>query len=210
MTVTAGVTAALTGALTGAAATLLVLLLAHHTRLHPAAVGYAEAVPVGLLLGLNIVATGPPAHAAVVVLVAVLGTAAALVDAHEGRLPNVLSATLALGLLIVIPATALLTHNPDGLLRAAVAAALTTVVAVVVKAVSPDVIGWGDVKLLLSLTPALAWAGVAALAQGFALWMVLLLATTTVWRVGRFDDSDTVPYGPALVLGTLEALLVVT
>ena len=48
-------------------------------------------------------------------------------------------------------------------------------------------IGWGDVKLLPSLAAALAWAGVSALAQGLVLWIVLLLATTAVWRVARFD-----------------------
>lgn len=71
-------------------------------------------------------------------------------------------------------------------------------------------IGWGDVKLLLSLAAALSWVGVSALAQGLVLWIVLLLATTAVWRVGRLDESDTVPYGPAFVVGTLGALLVVT
>jgi Flp pilus assembly protein protease CpaA len=122
----------------------------------------------------------------------------------------VLTATLGVGLLIAIPATALLTHNLDGLLRASAAAAVTVAVTLGVKAARPAMIGWGDVKLLPSLTAALAWVGVSTLAQGLVLWIVLLLATTAVWRVARFDVSDTVPYGPALVLGTLGALLVVT
>jgi prepilin signal peptidase PulO-like enzyme (type II secretory pathway) len=192
---------------TGAAATLLVLLLAHHTRLQPAGCN-TEAVPVGLLLGLSLATNAPPAHVAIVMAVAVLGTAAAIVDAHERRLPNVLTATLGVSLLIALPATALLTGNPQGLLRASAAAAITAAAALLVKAVRPTMIGWGDVKLLPSLAAALAWAGVSALAQGFVLWIVLLLATTAVWRVARFDTSDTVPYGPALVLGTLGALLV--
>ena len=121
-------------------------------------------------------------RAAIVLVVAVLGTAAAIVDAHERRLPNALTAALGAALLITLPATALLTGNPDGLLRALIAAVLAVVVALVVKAVRPSVIGWGDVKLLPSLTAALAWAGVSALAQGFVLWVVLLLATTAVWR----------------------------
>jgi leader peptidase (prepilin peptidase)/N-methyltransferase len=197
-----------TAAADGAAATLLVLLLAHHARLQPAAVSSAEAVPVGLLLGLSVAATAQPAQAAIVMMVAVLGTAAAIVDAHERRLPNLLTATLGASLLITVTAIALLTRNAEGLLRASVAAVLTVVVALVVKAARPAVIGWGDVKLLPSLAAALTWAGVSALAQAFVGWIVLLLATTAVWRVARFDKADTMPYGPALVLGTLGALLI--
>jgi leader peptidase (prepilin peptidase) / N-methyltransferase len=204
------VTAYATAAADGAAATLLVLLLAHHGRLQPAAISSVETVPVGLLLGLSLAAPAQPAQAAIVTVVAVMGTAAAIVDAHEQRLPNLLTATLGSGLLIALPATALLARNTEGLLRASIAGVLTVVVALVVKTVRPAVIGWGDVKLLPSLTAALAWTGVSALAQGLVLWIVLLLATTAVWRVARFDTSDAVPYGPALVLGTLGALLVVT
>ena len=202
----------MTAAATAAGAAALVLFLAHHTRLQPATIGCAEAVPVGLLLGLNLgtAAAASPVRAAIVLVVAVLGTAAALVDAHERRLPNALTAALGAALLITLPATALLTGNPDGLLRACMAAVLAVVVALVVKTARSSVIGWGDVKLLPSLAAALAWTGVSALAQGLVLWVVLLLATTAVWRVAGFDNSDAVPYGPALVLGTLGALLVVT
>ena len=52
-------------------------------------------------------------------------------------------------------------------------------------------IGWGDVKLLPSLTAALAWAGLPTLVHGLVLWIVLLLATTAVWRVARLDTTDT-------------------
>ena len=165
-------------------------------------------MPVGLLLGLSLTVTAHLAQAAIVLVIATLGTAAAIVDAHERRLPNLLTATLGAGLLITVTATALLTRNTEGLLRASVAGVLTVVVALVVKAARPGMIGWGDVKLLPSLAAALAWAGVSALAEGFVGWIVLLLATTAVWRVARFDTADTVPYGPALVLGTLGALLV--
>jgi Flp pilus assembly protein protease CpaA len=203
-----------TAAAAAAVAAFLVLLLAHHTRLQPATIRCAEAVPVGLLLGLSLglstAAAASPVRAAIVLVVAVLGTAAAVVDAHERRLPNALTAALGAALLITLPATALLTGNPDGLLRALIAAVLAVVVALVVKAARSSVIGWGDVKLLPSLAAALAWAGVSALAQGLVLWVVLLLVTTAVWRVAGFDRSDAVPYGPALVLGTLGALLVVT
>jgi leader peptidase (prepilin peptidase) / N-methyltransferase len=201
------VTAGVTAGLTGAAATLLVLLLAHNIGLRSAAIGYADAVPVGLLLGLT-TAAAATAHAAIVLVVGVLGTAAALVDARERRLPNVLTATLGVGLLITLLATAFLTHNSESLPRALIAAGLTVLVTLMVKVVSPAAVGWGDVKLLPSLTAALAWVGLPILAQGLVLWMVLLLVTATVWRLGHFDPSDTVPYGPALVVGTLGALLV--
>ena len=168
----------MTAAVTGAAATLLVLLLAHHTRLQPAAIATPKRCRSGCCSASALRATAPPAHAAIVMAVAVLGTAAAIVDAHERRLPNVLTATLGVGLLITLPATALLTRNPEGLLRASAAAAITAAVALLVKAVRPTMIGWGDVKLLPSLAATLAWAGVSALAQGSVLWIVLLLATT--------------------------------
>jgi leader peptidase (prepilin peptidase)/N-methyltransferase len=201
------VTAYVTAAAGGVAATLLVLLLAHHTRLQPAAISYTEAVPAGLLLGLCLAATAHLAQSAIVMVVATLGMAAAIVDAHERRLPNLLTATLGAGLLVTAAAISLLTGNAEDLLRASVAAVVTVVVALVVKAARPGVLGWGDVKLLPSLAAALAWTSVSALAQGFVGWIVLLLATTAVWRIARFDTGDTVPYGPALVLGTLGALL---
>jgi hypothetical protein len=201
------VTAYVTAAADGVAATLLVLLLAHHTRMQVAAISAVDTVPVGLLLGLSLATTAGLAHAAIVLVVATLGTAAALVDAYERRLPNLLTATLGTGLLITVTAIAVLTGNAEGLLRASVTAVLTVVVAFMVKAARPGMLGWGDVKLLPSLAAALAWAGVSVLAQGFVGWIVLLLATTAVWRIARFDTADTVPYGPALVLGTLGALL---
>jgi leader peptidase (prepilin peptidase)/N-methyltransferase len=197
----------MTAAADGVAATMLVSLLAYHARLQPAAIGAVDTVPVGLLLGLSLAATTGWELAAIVLVVAPLGTAAALVDAHERRLPNLLTATLGAGLLITVTAIALLARNAEGLLRASVAAVLTVVVALVVKTARPGMLGWGDVKLLPSLAAALAWAGVSALVQGLVGWIVLLLATTAVWRIARFDTADTVPYGPAFVLGTLGALL---
>jgi len=201
------VTAYVTAAADGVAATLLVLLLAHHARLRPVAISAVDTVPVGLLLGVSLAATASPPQVAIVMVVATLGTAAALVDAHERRLPNLLTATLGAALLVTVTATAVLTGNAEGLLRASVAAVVTVIVALVVKVARPGMLGWGDVKLLPSLAAALAWTGVSALAQGFVGWIVLLLATATVWRIARFDKADTVPYGPALVLGTLGALL---
>jgi prepilin signal peptidase PulO-like enzyme (type II secretory pathway) len=201
------VTAYVTAAADGVAATLLVLLLAHHTCTQPGVISAVETVPVGLLLGLSLAITASPPQAAIVMVVATLGMSAAIVDAHERRLPNLLTATLGAGLLVTAAAIALLTGNAEGFVRASVAAVVTVVVALVVKAARPSMLGWGDVKLLPSLAAALAWTGVSTLAQGFVGWIVLLLATTALWRIARFDIADTVPYGPALVLGTLGALL---
>lgn len=69
--------------------------------------------------------------------------------------------------------------------------------------VAPQLLGWGDLKLLPSLGAALGCHGPEAVLHAVVLWLVLIAVTAVAVAVrGR----ESVPYGPALVLGTVAAL----
>ena len=85
-----------------------------------------------------------------------------------------------------------------------VAAATAGGAALLGKTLSSAAIGWGDVKLAPTVGVVLAHFDVVAT----GLWSIalLVLATAALLAVDRRSrDDGIVPYGPALVLGTLSA-----
>jgi leader peptidase (prepilin peptidase)/N-methyltransferase len=95
------------------------------------------------------------------------------------------------------------------LLRAVLAGAVAFGVGALAAAVSPEALGFGDVKLLGLLGLVLGWAGWAVLMTGIfvgllvgALGSLVLLATRRVgWRTA-------IPFGPPLLVGAAVALAV--
>ncbi|WP_345419514.1 hypothetical protein [Pseudonocardia xishanensis] len=71
--------------------------------------------------------------------------------------------------------------------------------------VVPAAFGWGDVKLLPSLAAATSFVGWQCFALGIGLCSVLLLVSAVTAALDR--RSGDVPYGPALVLGSLTAIV---
>ncbi|MDN5914214.1 MAG: prepilin peptidase [Pseudonocardia sp.] len=130
---------------------------------------------------------------AVLLPLMLLGPAAAVVDARESRLPDVLTAPL-LGASLVVAAFS----GSTGARAVAVATGVGAV-AIVLAVLSTELLGWGDVKLVPSLTIALAHFD--ALLSGL-LRIVALVGLTAV-LVGIRHRRAIVPYGPALVIGTL-------
>ncbi|MCX6465758.1 MAG: prepilin peptidase [Pseudonocardiales bacterium] len=181
----------------------------------------ADRLTVGAvaLVCVTAVAVRTTGHAIVALPLAVAGSAAACVDAREGRLPDVLTLPLLPATLIAVGTAA---HDFAGsdvtvgtaLVGSLLAAAVGLLAALVVKLVSDAVVGWGDVKLAPTLAVVVSQGGSAS---GFALIAALGVASTAllVRRSGRRrgvrgdgDDRTTeavVPYGPALVLGALFA-----
>ncbi|MHA6632100.1 prepilin peptidase [Pseudonocardia sichuanensis] len=125
----------------------------------------------------------------------VLGPSAAVVDAYEGRLPDQLT-----GPLLGATAVAAAASGSVGM-RAIAIAVLAAGLAASVRVVAGDALGWGDVKLIPTLTIVLGHQG--ALLGGLSL-MVLLVGVTAV-IVGTGTRGAVVPYGPALVFGTVGA-----
>jgi Flp pilus assembly protein protease CpaA len=152
----------------------------------------AVTVAIGVLVAFVVHGSQP---AAVLVPLLVLGPAAALVDIREGRLPDLLTGPL-LGATLLTAAAS----GPDGW-RGIAVAAMATAVAILVTALAADVLGWGDVKLIPTLAIVLGHQG--ALLAG--LIQVVLLVGVTAVVVGVKDRRNVVPYGPALVLGTIGA-----
>ena len=135
---------------------------------------------------------------AVLLPLIVAGQAAAMVDAREGRLPDALTLPLAAATLL---ATALTATGP---VRALVAATIAGVAALLLKTCSDAAIGWGDVKLAPSVGIVLDHFD--AVGAGLRNIVLLVFGTALVLAVaGRRSVGGVVPYGPALVLGTLGA-----
>ncbi|SDE92725.1 leader peptidase (prepilin peptidase) / N-methyltransferase [Blastococcus fimeti] len=137
-----------------------------------------------------------------------VGLLLAVIDLREKLLPNriLLPATVvAAGLLTL--AAALDDTWPD-LLRALLAGAVAFAVLLVMALLAPTGLGMGDVKLAALLGLVLGWFGWSAVVLGFLLGFVLQavvgLALLAVRRAGRRTE---LPFGPALLTGTLAAVL---
>jgi leader peptidase (prepilin peptidase) / N-methyltransferase len=95
------------------------------------------------------------------------------------------------------------------LVRAAAAAAAAFAIGALVAAISPEGLGFGDVKLLALLGLVLGWGGWGLLMAGVLLGLVagavvslaLLVTRRAGWRTA-------VPFGPPLLTGAVLALAV--
>ncbi len=185
-------------AATTAAATLgpLTLVLARHrmrTMWQPRpAETAALTAAIGVAVALAVHGSRP---AAVLLPLVLLGPAAAVVDAYEGRLPDLLTGPL-LGATLLTAAVS----GPDGV-RGIAVAAVVTVLAALATVMVTDALGWGDVKLIPTLAIVLGHQG--ALLAGLV--AVVLLVGVTAAVVSVQDRRAIVPYGPALVFGTIGA-----
>jgi len=162
----------------------------------------AALAAIGALLGWGVGVPGT----LILVPVLVIGGAAALVDLRECRLPDPLTAALALSTLAAVLVAA--GTVPPVAARAFAGAAIGAVVVVAGRVVGPDAVGWGDVKLAPSLTAWLAGAGWATLYAGLLAWSVLIAATALIAGLRRSAHGAVVPYGPAMVLGTIAAIAI--
>lgn len=177
---------------------------AHRNAVTTTPVRFALAVALGGV-GAAAGARLETAHAVGLLLVIVLAGAAALVDAHERRLPDVLTGGLAAVVAVAIT-LAVLGGHADGR-RAMYGFVTGLLLALIGKWLSDSAVGWGDVKLAPSLTACLAWSGWFNVYLGLLAWAVLILATAALLAV-RSGRAVVVPYGPAMVTGTLIAVLV--
>ncbi len=153
-------------------------------------------------------AVGPRPELAVWLLVAPVVVLLATVDRTVKRLPDVLTLPLAAVLIAGLAGCVPLPDTGGDWSRALWAGAVLSLVYFVLFLISPNAVGFGDVKLAVALGVALGWYGWDAvvfgtfagflLASGYALWLVVR------GRAGRKSD---VPLGPFLTAGALVALL---
>lgn len=146
----------------------------------------------------------PGVPAAVALPLALAGTAAACVDAREGRLPDALTVPL-------LPVTLMAVASSAGMAGVAalgaalLAAVLGLVAAISVHFLSDALLGWGDVKLAPTLAVVVSQGGSPAVFASVAAVGVALTALLcrTATGPGGPEEQGIVPYGPALVVGAL-------
>ena len=197
MTATA-VAGALLAAAVAPAAAHLAVLTAHQRIDHPKRIWAVLVVLAGIFGGVAAARQGLPALAAALPPL-VPAAAAAAVDAHERRLPDPLTAAVAL--VVAVQVAVLLALRSDGGLRGAGMFLGSAVLCLVARALLPDAVGWGDAKLAPGLAALLAVHGWSALYTGLLTWCGLVLATALL-DLARQNKASIVAYGPALVTGT--------
>lgn len=157
------------------------------------------------LIAAALVGHSRPAGVILIPLV-LIGGAAALVDVHERRLPDALTIPLMGLTAATVAVIAIAQHDGTAALRAMLTAVGITGSALLMKVVQTDAIGWGDIKLLPTLGAVLGWWDAAAL--GVVMW-AFLVGTAAMVSARRPAAGPLVPYGPALLAGTLAAVLLV-
>jgi len=200
--------AAASGGLLGAAAALPVVRFAALTAHHPSASPrWGRALLMALAVSFGVAATarlGLP-MTAVTLTALIPAAAAAVVDAHERRLPDPLTATV--GAVVAAPIAVLLALGSRDGLRATTVFGAGAAACLLAKYLFPDAIGWGDVKLVPSLAALLALHGWPTLYTGLLAWSGLILLTALRNLVNPARNGI-VAYGPALVAGTASAIFI--
>ncbi|MFE4827475.1 prepilin peptidase [Streptomyces sp. NPDC056672] len=177
-----------------------------------APVAYAPSVLIPLLTALSCAAlaaaTGPRPELAVWLLFTPFAVLLALVDRHVHRLPDQLTLPLAAAAAVLLGGAALLPAAggswPSALLGGVALGACYFVLFLI----NPNGMGFGDVKLALSLGVALGWYGwevlfVGAFA-GFLLGALYGLGLILLRRAGR---KSSIPFGPFMITGALIGIL---
>ncbi|MFD5770136.1 prepilin peptidase [Streptomyces sp. NPDC127049] len=168
------------------------------------------AVPVltGLVCALLAAATGGPRpELAVWLLAAPFGVLLACVDVRVQRLPDGLTLPLALAVPLLLGAAELAPYDAGSWTHALLGALALGGGYLALHLISPQGLGFGDVKLALPLGAALGWYGWGVLFTGAFLGF-LLGAGYGFGRVllGRAGRSSAIPFGPFMLSGALLGL----
>jgi leader peptidase (prepilin peptidase)/N-methyltransferase len=135
------------------------------------------------------------------------GVVLGAVDLASHRLPDRVTAPAAVVCAAALLVDAAVLGSWGALLRAVLAAVAVFVLAAAAAAVSPDGLGFGDVKLLGLLGLLLGWAGWGVLLGGVFLGLltgaVLSLVLVATRRAGW---RTALPFGPPLLIGAALAL----
>ncbi|MFC9427525.1 prepilin peptidase [Streptomyces sp. NPDC056987] len=162
-------------------------------------------------------ATGPRPELAVWLLLAPFALLLALVDRNVHRLPDQLTLPLALAAAVLLGLAALVPGGPgagdgaDGS-RSWTTALLGGVVLgacyFVLFLINPNGMGFGDVKLALSLGVVLGWYGWPVLGVGaFAGFLLGALYGVGLMVLRRAGRKSVIPFGPFMIAGALLGLL---
>ncbi|MET4927150.1 prepilin peptidase [Streptomyces sp. PSRA5] len=157
-----------------------------------------------LVCGVLAAATGPRPELAVWLLLAPFAVLLALVDRNVHRLPDQLTLPLAAASAALLGIAALLPHDggswPTALLGGLVLGGCYFVLFLI----NPNGMGFGDVKLALSLGVVLGWYGWLVLFVGaFAGFLLGSLYGLGLMALRRANRKSAIPFGPFMITGAL-------
>ncbi len=132
----------------------------------------------------------------------------ARVDLAVKRLPDAVTLPTAAGTAAALGGAALLPGHAGSWPRALLGAAALGAAYFVLLLVNPAGMGFGDVKLALTLGAALGWYGWPAVFTGTLLAFVLgALTAVALLAARRADRKTALPFGPFMLAGALGGLL---
>lgn len=153
-------------------------------------------------------ATGARPELAVWLLLTPVGVLLATIDRRVHRLPDQLTLPAAVAAAVLLGLAALLPEHGGAWLSALLGGAVLGAFYFLLFLINPNGMGFGDVKLALSLGVALGWYGWAVVfAGGFAGFLfgaVYGLGLVVMRRAGR---KTGIPFGPFMIAGALLGIL---
>ena len=193
------------GAAVGAASRLLLARLDRGASIRP---GLLEPVAAVVWSAGTASAWGSP-RIGLVIWAGALLVALSAVDLLHHRLPDALTyPAMPLSMLVVV-LTQVFAPGSGSWWRAVLAGAVLSALFGLLAFVVPAAMGWGDVKLMVSLGILLGYLSWATAVVGVAGAFVLGAIASVVGMVlGRLRAGSSIPFGPFLLLGTWVTLAV--
>ncbi|MGW0909353.1 prepilin peptidase [Streptomyces sp. NPDC002853] len=176
------------------------------TRIGPRAL--TVALSTAVVCAALAAATGPRPELGAWLLLAPFGVLLAVVDFGVHRLPDVLTLPLAGAALVLLGGAALLPEHAGSWIHALYGGLGLGAAYFVLFLISPNGMGFGDVKLALSLGAVLGWYGWGAVLLGtFAGFLLAALYGTVLVVARRAGRKTAIPFGPFLIGGAFLGLL---
>ena len=189
-------------------ARIAVRLAARDDVVRPSALRVAvTTAPLAALLIGAVVLAGPRPATLALAWAAGAGVVLGAVDLAVHRLPDRVTFPAYAVCAVALTADAAVLGSWGALLRAVAAAAAAFGLAALLAAVTPEGLGFGDVKLLGLLGLVLGWVGwVVLLAGVFHGLLIGALVSLVLLAVRRAGLRTAVPFGPPLLTGAVLAL----
>ncbi|TXS37779.1 prepilin peptidase [Streptomyces sp. OR43] len=153
-------------------------------------------------------ATGARPELAVWLLLTPVGVLLATIDRRVHRLPDQLTLPAAAAAAVLLGLAALLPEHGGSWLSALLGGAVLGAFYFLLFLINPSGMGFGDVKLALSLGVALGWYGWAVVfAGGFAGFLFGALYGLGLVVMRRAGRKTGIPFGPFMIAGALLGIL---
>ncbi|GGO97576.1 prepilin peptidase [Wenjunlia tyrosinilytica] len=166
------------------------------------------AAVTALVCGLLALASGARPETVVWLLLAPFAVLLAAVDLRVRRLPDVLTLPMAAGTAALLGVAALMPHGGGSWVRALLGAGALASFYFAMFLISPRGMGFGDVKLALTLGLVLGWYGWdTVLAGAFAGFLLGATAGLALIVLRRANRGTAIPFGPFMLAGALLGVL---